>query len=72
MCDALRDLMKDEFIKERNEGRVEGEIKGVILLYHDEMNLNPSEIILKIMNRFNLKKEIAEKYVEETLGSQLV
>ena len=43
-----------------------------ISLYHEEMNLMPTEIIQKIMTRFGLEKPEAEKYVEETLGLQLV
>ena len=42
-----------------------------IRIYHEEMNLMTSEIIGKIMPRFSLDKEEAEKYVEEVLGLQL-
>ena len=75
MCEALRDLMKEDFVKEREageaRGRAAGEIIGAIKLYRDEMNLLPSEIITKIMTRFGLEKAAAEKYVEEALGLQL-
>ena len=67
MCEALRDLMKEEF--EMTEAR--GEVKGAIKLYRDEMHLMPAEITQKIMARFDLKRDEAEKYVEETLGLQL-
>ena len=67
MCEALRDLMKEEF--EMTEAR--GEVKGAIKLYRDEMHLMPAEITKKIMARFDLKRDEAEKYVEETLGLQL-
>ena len=43
-----------------------------ITLYHEEMHLTPTEIIQKIMSRFGLKKNEAEKYVEETLNLELV
>ena len=58
----------------RGEARGErtGEIRGAIKIYREEMNLMPSEIINKIIIRFDLKKEEAEKYVEETLGLELV
>ncbi len=39
-------------------------------IYHDEMNLLPSDIVKKIMVRFSLGQSEAEKYVEETLGLQ--
>lgn len=74
MCDALRDLMRDEFIDTERRGEMRGEIRGAITeaikLYHDEMDLSPSEITVKIMGRFSLEKDEAEKYVEETLGLQ--
>ena len=55
------------------EARAEarGEIKGAIKLYRDEFNLAPTEIIRKIMARFDLDEQAAEKYIEETLGLQL-
>ena len=55
---------------QRAEGRMEGAIIEAIKLYHDEINLPPTEIIKKIMTRFNLEKSEAEKYVEETLNLQ--
>ena len=67
MCDVL------DRVEARGEirGEARGEIKGAIKIYRDEMNLMPTEIIRKIMVRFNLEKAEAEKYVEETLGLQL-
>ena len=59
MCDVL----------DRVEAR--GEIKGTIKLYRDEMDLKPVEITKRIMDRFSLDKDSAEKYVEEILGTQL-
>ena len=63
MCEFL------DRVEARGEAR--GEIKGAIRIYHEEMNLLPSEIIKKIMVRFGLEEADAEKYVEETLGLQL-
>ena len=83
MCEALRDLMKEEFemTEARGQARGEaigeargearGEVKGAIKLYRDEMHLMPAEITQKIMARFDLRLDEAEKYVEETLGMQL-
>ena len=73
----FEDVLKEEGGKPKDMcevlDRVEsrGEIKGVIKLYHDEMNLLPSEIVDKIILRFSLGKKEAEKYVEETLGLEL-
>ena len=36
-----------------------------IRIYHEEMNLMPSEIIGKIMSRFSLDKEEAENLLRE-------
>lgn len=78
MSDALLEFLEDQF-QEKIQMKVDaakvqaeaiGEIKGVIRLYHDEMGLAPADIINRIVVRFSLKKEEAEKYVEETLGLQ--
>ena len=53
------------------KGMAKGEIIGTIKLYHDEMHLMPEEITGKIMGRFSLEKELAEKYVAEVLGLQM-
>ena len=47
-----------------------GAINEAIRIYHDEMNLLPSDIVKKIMVRFSLEQSEAEKYVEEALGLQ--
>ena len=60
MCEVL----------DRVEAR--GEIKGTIKFCRDETDLNPVEITKKIMERFSLDKDSAEKYVEEIFGTQLV
>ena len=72
MCDALRDLMKDEFIETEKRGEARGAIKEAIKIYHDEMHLMPSEIVDKIMIRFTLEKDEAERYVEEVFELAMV
>ena len=67
MCEALRDLMKEEFEMTEARGEARGEVKGAIKLYRDEMHLMPAEITQKIMARFDLRLDEAEKYVEETI-----
>ena len=77
---ATEQYAKSQRAEGRQEGLQEGLQKGLqegaiceaITLYHEEMNLTPTEIILKIMTRFGLKKNEAEKYVVETLGLKLV
>jgi hypothetical protein len=78
MCEALKDLLKEDFAEAevRAEargkaiGEAQGEIKGMIKLYHEEMGLAPQEIIIKIMERFSLDEETARTFVESTLGLQ--
>ena len=53
-------------------GETNGAIKEAVKLYDEEMNLSPSEIIKKIMARFSLNKEDAEKYVETTLNLEII
>lgn len=76
MCDALRELMKDELMETEAKGEARGisigEISGSIKIYHEETGLSPSEIEKKIMGRFGLDKESAEEYVTKTLGVELV
>lgn len=62
MCDVLDRI--------EAKGEIKGAIKEAIRLYHEEMNLLPSEIEKKIMVRFSLSKAEAENYIIETLGVQ--
>ena len=83
MCDALKELMKDEFMETEargisiGEARGEargisiGEINGAIKIYHEEMGLSPSEIKKKIMGRFSLDKESAEEYITKALKVEI-
>ena len=74
MCEALKDLLKEDFAAAEARGKAigeaQGEIKGTIKLYHEEMGLAPQEIIIRIMKRFSLDEETARTYVETTLGLQ--
>ena len=67
MCDVF-DRIEEKGIA---IGEARGEIKGTIKFYRDEMDLKPVEITKRIMDRFSLDKDSAEKYVEEILGTQL-
>ena len=53
-------------------GEKQGEIKGFIRLYSEELHLRSGDIARRIMQRFSLDSNTAEKYVEETLGLQTV
>ena len=58
---VVHEVYKDDFEKTKIEGAIE--------IYQTEMNLKPVEIIDKIMKRFSLDRDIASKYVEESLES---
>ena len=53
-------------------GEKQGEIKGFIRLYSEEMHLKAGDIVRKIIQRFSLDPGTAEQYVEETLGLRTV
>ena len=76
MCEALKDLLKEDFAAAEARGKVigeaQGEIKGMIKLYHEEMGLDSQEIIIRIMERFSLDEKTARNFVESTLGLQPV
>ena len=76
MCEALKDLLKEDFAAAEARGKVigeaQGEIKGMIKLYHEEMGLDSQEIINRIMERFSLDEKTARNFVESTLGLQPV
>ena len=72
MCDWIDMVLAEGETKGIIQGKIQGKIQGAIETYRDEMNLMPTEIINKIMVRYSLDKETAEKYVEETLGLEFV
>lgn len=67
MCQALRELMKDELDQAerqgRQKGRLEGAISGAVAIYRDELGLDNQSIISRIASRFNLSDEQARAYV---------
>jgi hypothetical protein len=70
MCEWLDRVEAASRAEGMAKGMAKGEIIGTIKLYTDEMHLMPGEITEKIMARFSLEKEDAEKYVAEVLGLQ--
>ena len=63
MCQALRELMKDELDQAERQGRREGTISGAVTIYRDEMGMDDQTIISRIISRFNLTLEQARNYV---------
>ena len=58
MCEALKDLMKDEFVKAEEKGRKEGRILEAVVIYRDEMHMSDELITKAIMNRFSLPLDL--------------
>lgn len=63
MCQALRELMKDEIRDEVKEGEQRGTILGAVAVYRDELGLDDQTIIDRISDKFNLSGEQATAYV---------
>ena len=70
MCQALRELMKDEIQKDVDagiaKGRAEGFSKGIqaaIEIYREDLGLDDQTIVGKVADRFNLSGEQAKEYV---------
>ncbi|MBQ9346037.1 MAG: hypothetical protein IJT94_01690 [Oscillibacter sp.] len=63
---ALRELMWEDLVKSREEGREEGFEKGVsglVCVYRDEMGLDDASITDRIARRYHLTNEQAAHYV---------
>ena len=60
--------IQDRDRRMREEGRAEGEVIGVIRICHDELDMSPAQVTDKIMARFSLERDEAERYVEEALN----
>ena len=56
MCEALRELMQDEFLKYGRHNRIEATVETMI---YDGRNEN--DIIKRLMSRFELSEDDARK-----------
>ena len=63
MCQALKELLKDEIVRDVAEGERKGAITGTVAVYRDEMGLDTQTIVEKISAKFNLSAEQATAYV---------
>ena len=70
MCQALRELMKDEIQKDVDagiaKGRAEGRAEGILALvetYREDLGMDDQMIIEKIAGRFGMTPSQAEAYV---------
>ena len=78
MCEALRELFKDDLadaeargkIEGKAEGKAEGEIIGNVKAYR-KIRRTPSEIVMILMEDYHMKRDAAEKAVADILGLQL-
>ena len=63
MCQALRELMKDEIREELDKAERQGGISCAVAIYRDELGMDDQTIISRIIPRFNLTREQAKAYV---------
>lgn len=65
-----REAAEGRLRQEREAAETSGEIKGTVKTYK-RMGVVLPEIITRIMADFGLKREVAEKYVKDSLGLQM-
>ena len=68
MCDALRDLMKEDFLRVlrvENEGLAKG-IAGAVEIMRED-GKDDRAIVERLMSKYDLTQEEAEKYVLVTV-----
>ena len=65
VCDALRDLMKEDFLRVENEGLAKG-ITGAVEIMRED-GKDGRAIIERLMSKYDLTQEEAEKYVLVTV-----
>ena len=71
MCEALKDLLKDELKKEFMATEARGEISGAIKIYHEEMGLSPSEIEMNVIRAIieaRTSQNLTQKELSERTG----
>ena len=65
VCDALRDLMKEDFLRVENEGLAKG-ITGAVEIMRED-GKDDRAIVERLMSKYDLTQEEAEKYVVVTV-----
>jgi hypothetical protein len=65
VCDALRDLMKEDFLRVENEGLAKG-IAGAVEIMRED-GKDDRAIVERLMSKYDLTQEEAEKYVVVTV-----
>ena len=65
VCDALRDLMKEDFLRVENEGLAKG-ITGAVEIMSED-GKDDRAIVERLMSKYDLTQEEAEKYVVVTV-----
>lgn len=67
MCEALRELFAEELEESRAQGIEQGLGQGIYVLIETckEFSLSRSNTVSKVMEKFNLSVENAEKYMNK-------
>ena len=74
MCEALRELMKDEIEKDVAHGKAEGKTEGKaeeIVEMGYEFGLSESDVLERLQKKLNIPLQTAQKYLK-TFGKQAI
>lgn len=70
MCEALRELMKDEIEQEIARGQAQGEARGIIDTCCD-LGLPNDAILERLQKKLNISLQTAQEYLQ-TFGKQTI
>ena len=70
MCEALRELMKDEIEQDVARGEARGEARGIVDTCCD-LGLPEDAILERLQKKLNISLQTAQEYLQ-TFGKQIV
>ena len=70
MCEALRELMKDEIEQDVARGEMRGKAEGIVEMGY-EFGLSESAILERLQKKLNISLQTAQEYLK-TFGKQVV
>ena len=70
MCEALRELMKDEIEQEIARGQAHGEARGIVDTCCD-LGLPDDAILERLQKKLNISLQTAQEYLQ-TFGKQTI
>ena len=70
MCEALRELMKDEIERDVAKGVMHGRAESIVEMGY-EFGLTESAILERLQKKLNISLQTAQEYLQ-TFGKQIV